>query len=100
MTVFLIPAALLGLFAVLAGLIALRVRAIAWGLFSFLAFYTFIAVTLRSHVTGRMDGFAVATLRTVNTAEITYLAEASKFGSIEDLIRAGVIEQLLHVRGG
>jgi hypothetical protein len=91
MVVILIAAALLGLFSVLTGLITLQGRAIAYGLLSFLVLYTWIAVTLQSHVTRRMDVFAVAELRTINTAEVMYRVDANKFGSIEDLIRAGLL---------
>jgi hypothetical protein len=92
MVVFLIAAVLLGLFSVLAGLVTLRGRAIAYGLLSFLVLYILIAVTFPSHVTRRKDVFAVAQLRTINTAEVMYRVNASKFGSIEDLIRAGLLD--------
>jgi hypothetical protein len=82
----------LAVYAVLAGLLTLRVLAIGWGLVSFLVFYTELEVDLRSDKTMKMDVFAVAQLRTINTAEVLYRAQASSFGSIEDLIRVGELE--------
>ena len=47
---------------------------------------------LRCRVAEMADSAAVAQLRTIDTAEVTHHAQASKFGSIEDLIRLGLLD--------
>ena len=46
----------------------------------------------RGHGSGRNDSAAMANLRTINTAEITYLSSAGTYGAMTDLIDARLLD--------
>ena len=39
------------------------------------------------------ESSAVAILRTINTAEVTYLSSENRYGSVEDLVTSGLLDQ-------
>jgi hypothetical protein len=68
------------------------VRAIASGVAPFLIIAAFISATIRSDASRTLDAAARARLRTINTAEVMHRGQAQRFGSIEDLIRLGLVD--------
>jgi len=51
-----------------------------------------LPIFLVRHHGAAPESTAVANLRTINTAEVTYLSSNAKYGSIEDLIGSGVLD--------
>ena len=87
---------LVGGFSALIGLIVRKARAISLGLasISVLVISFFIAVaTMNRGENFNGDGAAVANLRTINAAEVTYNSSHDlKYGTIEDLTREELLD--------
>ena len=87
---------LVGGFSALIGLIVRKARAISLGLasISVLVISFFIAVaTMNREENFNGDGAAVANLRTINAAEVTYNSSHDlKYGTIEDLTREELLD--------
>jgi hypothetical protein len=88
-----LAAGVLTMGSLIAGLLTQQVRVIALtSLTGFMLFIEFASfVNLRREGTAT-DSAAVATIRTLTTAEIMYSSQTSKYGSIEDLLRLGLID--------
>jgi hypothetical protein len=81
-----------GLATVFVGLIGLRLVPVAVGLVPILILGSWMRASLRSGHRLNWDGSAKANLRTINTAEVTHYGSASNYGSIEDLISEGLLD--------
>jgi len=82
----------LSVIAVLLGLITLRLRPITLGLMPIIIFLGWMSISLRTHAGRTKDMFAVAQLRSISAAEVTHYGHANKYGSIEDLMRDGLLD--------